>query len=236
MQKRGVIYVVYGDKAEKALERSMASVQKHNPSLPIKVVRFPPSTDRLRGHQHKSSALQHSPFAQTLLLDVDTVVMGPLDFGFERAAVHGMACCINEAPWARRCVGSGVHPQAVEYNSGVLFFSRAAEPVLKRWEALAATLDSRMIHSSWGYVAYQPYSDQASFARAIQDMDITPFVLPHNWNFRPLWHRTFYGPLRIWHSYADVPQLVDDINARYFNTGAPFEKHRMDPALLADEP
>ena len=34
-------------------------------------------------------------------------------------------------------------------------------------------------------------------------------MLPYNWNFRPQWHKSFFGPIKIWHDYREVyPDLL----------------------------
>jgi hypothetical protein len=54
-------------------------------------------------------------------------------------------------------------------------------------------------------VAIMPCNDQAAFALVIADANTLPFTLPFNWNFRPRWHRSWWGPIKIWHDYADPP-------------------------------
>jgi hypothetical protein len=98
--KRGVLYIVWGDKIEPLLQRSIASVRRFYPSIPVEVVRG--TEDPLRGLQQKSRMISHTPFETTLFLDADTVVLGNLDYAFDRAEEFGLACCICECPWTRR--------------------------------------------------------------------------------------------------------------------------------------
>ena len=58
-----------------------------------------------------------------------------------------------------------------------------------------------------------PLNDQAGFAMAIEDTGFNLFVLPYNWNFRPKWHKIWYGPLKIWHDYEAVPEPILQRNA-----------------------
>ena len=97
--KRGVLYVIWGEneKIDSVLKRSIASVKQHHPELPIHVERLAEG-----GKINKIRACTRAPFEQTLLLDNETVVLGKLDYGFEKAEKFGLGCCINECPWARR--------------------------------------------------------------------------------------------------------------------------------------
>src|SRR4051812_2760577 len=94
---RGVVYVVWGSRIDPVLDRSIKSVQRIHPELPIHVHRL--ESGSLRS---KTCMGQISPFASTLYLDADTVVLDRLDFGFQKAEVFGLACAICEAPWMRR--------------------------------------------------------------------------------------------------------------------------------------
>lgn len=202
------------------MKRSLESLRKHHPNLPVHVHTLPDDLDPVAGLLEKSRMMDVSPFETTLFLDADTVVMGPLDFGFDRAERFGLACAVCECPWARRYAGLADRGDVVEYNTGVLFFSKAAAPVFDRWKTLAPTLDSASLNVVPGTksVSVMPYNDQAAFACAVAEADFPPAVLPMNWNFRPRWQNSFFGPLRIWHDYTDVPQSILDVNAYYADT------------------
>ena len=58
-----------------------------------------------------------------------------------------------------------------------------------------------------------PHNDQAGFARAVADTGFVPFVLPSNWNLRPEWHKSFFGPVKVWHDYRPVPEALLEWNA-----------------------
>lgn len=199
---RGVIYIVWEgseSQTETMLARSIDSLSLFHPKLPYHVVRLPKESTLL----DKAAMCDLTPYDETLFLDADTVVMGKLDFGFEKAAKHGMAVCICEAPWARRyacCSGD-----MVEYNCGIIFFTRAARPVFDRWQILNRTVDSSILFHAADGVKRMPLNDQAGFALAVEQTRFNPYVLPMNWNFRPKWHKTWFGPIKIFHDYGDVP-------------------------------
>src|SRR5438067_9971407 len=98
--QRGVLYVKWGNRLDHALARSVASLKAVHPDLPIHVHELPVASSLL----DKANMFDWTPFQETLYLDVDTVVLGRLDYGFERAQRHTLACAICECPWARRYV------------------------------------------------------------------------------------------------------------------------------------
>lgn len=200
MTRRGILYITWGDKSDTVLNRSMDSVVQHHGALPVHVVRLPEAATLLE----KAKMFDMSPFEETLFLDADTVVLGRLDFGFDKAVRHGLACAICECPWARRY--RGLAGDMVEYNTGVLFFTAAARPVFDAWRQLAAAVDSAIPILHRGRVHHMPLNDQAGFALALERTGFLPFVLPLNWNFRPKWHKSLFGPVKIWHDYSEVPK------------------------------
>jgi hypothetical protein len=211
MTARGVLYIAWG-KALPYVERSLASLRRHHPELPVHLERLPDETDSRRGLAFKASMAARSPFESTLFLDADTIVLDRLDFGFDKAERFGLACAICECPWARRFAGVG-SGDMVEYNTGVLFFARGARPVFDAWERLAPSVDSQ---TRWldadGQMRGMEYNDQASFALAVEEAGISPYVLPQNWNFRPDWQRSLFAPIKIWHDYREVPEPLLAIN------------------------
>lgn len=213
MRERGVLYMVWGDKADQVLERSRRSLALHHPELPVEVVRIE-AKDLYEGFLEKAKMRGLSPFRETLFLDADTVVMGRLDFGFEKAAKHGIACCINECPWAKRNRNS-LKGDIIEYNTGVIFFSDKAAAVFDAWEEFAPKLDSSIVFLNGDRTMTMPRNDQCSFAAAIERTDFVPFVLPLNWNYRPMYHEAFFGPIKVWHGYADPPEQYFKLNRYY---------------------
>ncbi len=207
---RGILYMKWGAEVEPAFQRSLESVRRHHPELPVQVAQMPENATLL----DKAGMLQISPFEQTLFLDVDTVVLDRLDFGFEKAAKFGLACCICECPWARRY--TGLSGDMIEYNTGVLFFTRQARPVFDLWQQHAGTLDSSILFKlqNTQEIGRMPFNDQGGFALAIEQSGFNPYILPLNWNLRPLWQKIICGPVKIWHDYSAVPEGVLKWNER----------------------
>jgi hypothetical protein len=225
MSERGVLYTVWGrdDKTERALARSRKSLNAIHPELPVEVIRVDVD-DPVKGLLEKSRMFERSPFRETLFLDADTVVLGRLDFGFRKAQDFGLACSICECPWAQRY--AGIKGETIEYNTGVMFFGERAKPVFESWTRLAPQLDSSIVFlGPQGQLLRMPYNDQCSFAAAIEATGFLPFVLPLNWNFRPQWQRSFFGPLKIWHDYAEVPAFFAEMQKYYHQPGAIIQYH-----------
>lgn len=211
---RGVLYIVWGhrtlhDKTVELLDRSVASLKKFHPDMPVHVERVDASREML----NKDAMCDLSPFDTTLYLDMDTVVMGDLTFGFEQAEKHGLACCICENPWLKRYGSS--NGDAVEYNTGVLFFDKAEKVTFAEWKELSPRTPD-LVHE-YGVMAD---NDQWSFARAVAQRPHPPFILPLNWNFRPGWQKSFFGPIKIWHDYSEPPESLKEWNAEQSTPGA----------------
>ena len=207
MVKWGVLYVVWGEYNGAALERSRQSLARVHPDIPVEVIELPAGSTLL----DKARMMELSPFEETLFLDADTVVLDDLSYGFEQARRFGLACSICECPWARRY--AGLSGDMVEYNTGVLFFTEFARPVFNAWQACAAEIDSSILFHNGQGLTQMPVNDQAGFAKALDDTGFRPFILPYNWNFRPKWHKSWFGPLKIWHDYSDVPEPLWAQNA-----------------------
>lgn len=214
MPKQGALYVVWGDVDEAVLERSIASLRVHHPELPVHVERLPDGSTLL----DKARLLDFTPFDETVFLDMDTVVLGNLDFGLRKGCQVGLAICICECPWARRY--TGLSGDLVEYNTGVMFFTNKAKPVFDAWKSLVAEIDSSIVFQAGGEYVKMPLNDQAGFAKAIDETGFVPYVLPLNWNFRPRWHKSWFGPLKVWHDYAPVPDALAENNTRQADPNA----------------
>ena len=233
MAKRGVLYMVWGDKITPYLERSRASLREWHPELPVHVETLDTGGDPVQALLLKARMLDASPFEETLFLDADTVVLGRLDFGFDRARRFGLACTINGCPWARRYGDPGLNGDMIEYSTGVMFFTPAIRPVFDAWAACVDKVDSSIEWEENGVLCHTPYADQAGFAKAIEDTGFLPFVLPINWNFSAWFFRAFYGPIRIWHDYGEVPEFVRQQNQTYLD---PQTRIRFYPLKVSADP
>lgn len=222
--KRGVLYIVWGEKIEPLLKRSMDSVRRFYPDMPIEVVRADPALGLLQ----KSRMGSLTPFESTLFLDADTEVIGNLDYAFDRAEEYGLACSICECPWMRR-YGDNVG-DLIEYNSGVLFFSGKSRPVFDAWQELSPVCPSR---SRWIATDGTPrgleFEDQSGFARAVRQCAFNPYVLAINYNFRPGFYSSFFAPLKIWHDPREVPAVLKELSIACETGKRPVQYVRLGP-------
>ncbi len=199
---RGVLYFVWGE-LDNLLKRSIDSLQKSNPGLPHHIVRLPDNSTYL----DKAAMCEASPFDVTAYLDADTVIFGNLTYAFDQAEKFGLACCINESPWARRYEGLKDTGDAIEYNAGVVFFDKfRSKPFFDAWTACVREIDSSSEFMTNSGKKRQGCNDQAGMTKAMLDTGFNPFVLPQNWNLRPIWQRSYVGPIKIWHDYSEPPE------------------------------
>ena len=226
MSERGVIYMVWGSRVDAALERSRRSLAAVHPELPVEVVRLDVE-DPVKGLLEKATMFRRSPFRETLFLDADTMVLGRLDYAFDKAQRFGLACSICECPWARRY--AGLEGDLIEYNTGVLFFTDKARAVFETWERLVAQVDSSidLIDVRSNRVDTMAHNDQGGFAAAVEECGASPFVLPLNWNFRAEFQPSFFGPVKIWHDYGDPPDWLIEMNQYYEEPASIIQYHEI---------
>jgi hypothetical protein len=226
MSKRGILSVYWGDEQKLPIERLKNSLLKYHPNLPHKIIKIDAAEGDVSSLIEKTKIFDLSPFDETLFLDIDTVVMGNLDFGFNKASEYGLAICICEAPWARRYKNIFVGDE-IEYNTGVIFFNKEAKIVFDEWKKLGSYVNSSIYGYSEAVGNYvSPANDQGSFALAIEKTKFNPFILPLNWNFRPIWHKSFFGPIKIWHDYTDPPSIIAELNSYYENKDSLIQYHQ----------
>ncbi len=222
---RGILSIYWGDEAKLPIQRLCNSVKQFCPDLRHELIKIDAVSGDPKSLNQKAKMLELSPFEETLFLDIDTVVLGNLDFGFEKARKYGLALSICEAPWARRYpkLFSG---DQIEYNTGVIFFTKKAESVFNEWKRIAHIVDSSIVGVNENGIYTMPSNDQGSFAQAIENIGFNPFILPLNWNFRPIWHKSFWGPLKIWHDYSDPPLVISELNKYYENKDSIIQYHQ----------
>ena len=222
---RGILSIYWGDEAKLPIERLKTSIKKFYLNMPHEIIKVEAPSGVPSSLNKKADMLDLSPFEETLFLDLDTVVLGNLDFGFEKAKQFGLAMSICEAPWGKRYphIFTG---DEIEYNTGVIFFTKQAKPVFDKWKELAKVVNSSILGVNDEGLYTMPANDQGSFALAIEQTGFNPFILPLNWNFRPIWHRSFFGPIKIWHDYSDPPPFLNELNTYYSNPAAVIQYHQ----------
>ena len=191
-----------GDPSLQVLQRTINYARALHLDLPIHIQPLAPNQPTI----NKRELFDASPFQETLFLDVDAFILDRLDFGFEMAAKYGMACCIGECPWIRRDhPGTG---DLVNYNPGVLFFSKKAAPFFDHWaNTEKATPLMRLDNPQYRH-RVMTSADEITFSMAMAESPLMPFILPSNWNFSQRSQRTFWGPIKIWRDTIDPPPAL----------------------------
>jgi hypothetical protein len=208
---RGVVYIVCGDKAEAALKRSIFSLKEFHPELDYEVRRLPPNSSPSRGLLEKSSTMDFSPFDETLFLDADTLLLDRLDFGFAQALrLELHAASVN----VRGRAGTADYPRTTVWNTiPVCSSSRVTpHPCSRAGRLYQAWSTPRSI--LWAQTANR-WSCRLTIRVVAKAM------------IRPAWHRTFFGPIKIWHDYHDPPQALRELSAAYRNPNAIIRFHWM---------
>jgi len=222
---RGILSIYWGDESKLPIERLANSIKKFHPELPHHIIKVDAPGGDPTSLNQKASMLDLSPFDETLYLDFDTVILDRLDYGFEKAAQFGIALSICESPWGRR-YPKIFNGDEVEYNTGVIFFTKESKIVFDKWKELVKVVDSSLYMVVNGAPTIMSSNDQGAFALAIKQSNFNPFVLPLNWNFRPEWHQSFFGPIKIWHDYSNPPSFFTDLNKYYSNKDSIIQYHK----------
>jgi lipopolysaccharide biosynthesis glycosyltransferase len=189
---KGILYYVWGNYNKTDLNKSIESARKFG--YHTKVVHDYYKGKGLQRYQKRIGIYDSSPFDLTLHLDTDTIIKGNLDYGFNMAKKYGLACCIAPASSSYIATPNTIqdimNEDLPQYNCGVLFFSKKAKKVFRRWERL---------------LVEHPLSkdnDQPYFAQAVSE-NLNPYILPKTWNFRPhvrYESKAYHGELKILHS------------------------------------
>lgn len=191
-KKRGVVYVAYGERARAQAQESIASVRVHAPSLAVAVV----SDTALLGadiqiqqadvdkgaRALKTRMYELSPFAETLYLDADTVLLASPDAGYKLLGAVDVVMAQDvvrnfaDQRWPHLVaaekaatlaeIGSAHH---MYFNSGVVFFGRS--PRLKTF--------MRAWHEEWSRWRQH---DQMALLRALHRSPVRIAPIREVWN------------------------------------------------------
>lgn len=156
-QKRGIIYVVTGNRSYMGeLVSSLKSLRRHEPDLPVVVytnfpvpvkynVKVVPLGDYDNPHKHKVSSIRRSPFEETLFLDTDIEIRGSLKPLFDELMGRDF-CAANahEADYLARPPRFIAMVKEAIFNTGVLLYRKtdATNRFLEKWEDAVVKQDS----------------------------------------------------------------------------------------------
>ena len=155
--KRGIIYLASGGRSYLGeLLTSFQSLRRHEPELPVTVFsRFElpkglphctaePITSQEHPLKLKVLTLKESPYEETLFLDTDTTIRGPLKGIFDQLGSHDFAAAnSHEADWSVKPMRFVAMVKPRDYNTGVLLY-RKSEPMrrfLAGWEEAVLAQD-----------------------------------------------------------------------------------------------
>jgi len=225
MSTEGVLYVAFGWPYLAMALNSARTFRATNPGRGITVltnVTLPPRSmisnfdastdhwvtvedDESTNRLFKTSADLHSPYDKTLLLDADTVVLGPLDVPFRlldfadvlvRPDPKGMS-----RPWQRDepILDIGRMGDVPSWNSGVVFFrnGQGSRDLFHRWNE--------------GFAARRSSYDQPALVEAVLTSQARVLPLDERWNAPTSRYRKAggaEGPTQILHYMAKMPEWV----------------------------
>ena len=181
---RGIVYIVTGKAHTEAARRSALSARATNPGLGIALFSDRPSDDPVFDRllriddphiRSKVDCLPRTPFAETLYLDSDTRVLGPLDDLFDVLGRFDLAIAQRSRVRAgRKSVRWRFDVPAAfpEHNGGVILYrsSAAAIGFLEAWRDAYAEADFKV--------------DQITLRELLWSSDLRFAVLPQRYNCR----------------------------------------------------
>lgn len=176
---RGIVYTVWGNYDRMQLARSVTSAKKFGYQHEVVDATDWPG----RKFQKRQSWLTQ-PFDTTLFLDTDTEIMANIDFGFEMAEKHGIACCLAPAGMSYYADDNqlrNIHPRDLpQYNCGVVFVGPQGHDVIMLYAKYLTDYPQSADND-------QPYFTYACF------QTLNPYILPRNYNWRK--RVRYEGPL-----------------------------------------
>jgi len=226
MAKRAIIYIAWGEKwVREALvsartaaflgidrilitrEDSLEYLTDESPFAKIITHRF-----TLSGYLAKAELVHAVPgeYDSLLFLDTDTHVLMDIRFGFDQSERHGIAAVMapdyslenaHGQHFGRILTVMGIpHVNTMQYNTGVIFFSRRAEvwKIMEDWYNLCRTLSPQ----------YKIDADQPYFTLALERYGFNPYTLSPSYNYRNF-GEFVSGAVRIWHSHVAPPSDVN---------------------------
>lgn len=194
---RGVIYTAYGEKFVKQAIESANSVRRHSPTLGIGLYtdKKDPNLDYSMFdfitiidiiptdfHQYMLNrllSLPKSPFAHTLALDTDTIIMSDITDMFELmgrfdiAMTHGH----NRQKRYMKALASGKADPSIPYafapvQGGLMLYNKSEPIVSKFLEDLIAL-----------YKEKNYYDDQVAMRELLWKIPLKLYMLPREYNF-----------------------------------------------------
>ena len=221
----GVVYVVFGKQAQALCAKSLASLRKYNPDLPVVVVgdmpmykyhvrRIPWKKDTAAYNAKRSKRFRFesgivkpalfdiSPFDNTLYLDVDTEIRGDITQGFDFLDFGDFAIAPHNHTVEWYIPSRSTKKSKREYAETCAEFGIGAELYWNSgvffWRKNECTKELfRLWHEEWE--RYKPWNEQLSLMRASQRVENCEvmFIERQIWNTNQPDERT-----KIFHDYG----------------------------------
>ena len=211
---RGVLYVASTEDYVQEAEISAFYLKKSNPNINCSVVtphqtRFDfdhvikmrkPDRDR----SAKIRNLPQSPYDKTLFLDTDTLVLEPIEDGFELLNKNEFAFCID--PYENEPI-EGIPQSFPEANTGVLFYENN-----EKFERFCVEWLEELVSRD----AHENVRDQPVFREILWNSDCRFAVLRPEWNLMVDFPSVAHGRVKIAHTRIlrsiDEHRYVDILN------------------------
>lgn len=227
--KRSIVFMAWGEKYTQHVADCLSNSEVPDCSI-VLITDQDTNTDCLpagvtivrkplqfRGKLAKVELLRNLPddLEIVLFLDVDTVILGDISLGFEKAEQHGIAMAPAPHYSLEHFRNFGVVMDRVEvprqgqllYNSGVMFFNAKDANIIEVF-SLACELAEGDDEAPWG--------DQTYITLAMEMLGVNPYTLSSSFN-----HRAFgepiSGQLRVWHSYKKLPTGATTLEPGYLH-------------------
>ena len=205
VRDRGIVYVAIGSRYRREAALSARSVRAFLPDIPTlllcderpddgdawdEIVLMPERQST--PHLDKIAGMMRSPFRDTLFLDTDTYVLGPLTGIFDLLGRFDMAMALDRSYRDVFPPDTGVPDIFCEYNQGVVAFRQSARMRAMFQQSLdwAADFQAR--------TGTAP-TDQAAMRIALYRSDLRIATLPHEYNCRFHSYGALNGSVRILH-------------------------------------
>jgi len=208
--KNGILYIAFGDRFLKELEYSVQTVKKVHPELPVTLFTDKPYSNRhidtvelkkMKDTRVKQSYLYEAPYENTLYLDSDTGIVGPILEVFDLMERFDMAA--TQDLIRKHEKKSKVYPDYKnisdgfpEYAGGVILFkkSKAVENFFEVW---------RQNFKVWCKLS-GVVKDQPSFRVSLwQCKDLHLHTLPPEFNIRSKKYHNITPRIYHWHNMSD---------------------------------
>jgi len=221
---QGALYIAFGERHKAEARRSIASLRRASPALPIAVItdrawEIDPLPDRflirrcVEGVMSKNTYAYDSPFEETLYLDTDTVVAKDVTpiFGLLQHYDFGVRFY---GPQLNEPGGLTFHTQV---QSGVLLFKKnlRVEGLFSMWrEEYVARARSLIDRGQISHIAEG--KDQRPLAIVIPRSEVRVVHLAEYLNFTVFDTITTYSPPIIYHGRLAEMELLDkEISGRW---------------------